>query len=86
MCSSDLFDDEYLDEASAARASPVAKAIRSQHTKDKDASKRADDGLPLHSVQTLLANLLTLAYNVTHTHLNPNARIILTTRPTPARE
>ncbi|HYN62487.1 MAG TPA: IS1634 family transposase, partial [Rubrivivax sp.] len=26
-----LFDDEYLDEASASRASPVAKAVRSEH-------------------------------------------------------
>jgi transposase len=37
-----LFDDEYLDEASASRASPVVKAIRSEHAKAKDASKRAD--------------------------------------------
>ena len=39
-----LFDDEYLDQASASRASPVAKALRSEHAKAKDASKPADDG------------------------------------------
>jgi transposase len=78
-----LFDDEYLDEASANRASPVLKAVRSEHAKAKDASKLADDGLPLHSFRTLLQDLGTLAYNVTHTHLNPEAKIILTTRPTP---
>ncbi len=78
-----LFDDEYLDEASASRASPVVKAVRSQHAKNKDASKTAEDGLPLHSFRTLLQDLGTLAYNVTHTHLNPEAKIILTTRPTP---
>ena len=78
-----LFDDEYLDEASASRASPVVKAIRSEHAKAKDASKRADDGLPLHSFRTLLQDLATLAYNVTSTALNPEAKIVLTTRPTP---
>ena len=46
-----LFDDEYLDEASASRASPVAKAVRSEHAKAKDASKHADDGLPSAQLQ-----------------------------------
>jgi hypothetical protein len=78
-----LFDDEYLDAASASRISPVVKAVRSQHAKAKDASKSADDGLPLHSFRTLLQDLGTLAYNITHTNLNPKAKIILTTRPTP---
>jgi len=78
-----LFDDEYLDTASARRASPVLKAVRSRHAKIKDARKTADDGLPLHSFTTLLQDLGTLAYNVTHTQLNPKAKIILTTRPTP---
>jgi transposase len=77
-----LFDDEHLDEASAARASPVVKAIRSQHAKAKDARRVADDGLPLHSFRTLLQDLGTLAYNVTHTRLNPEAKIVITTRPT----
>jgi hypothetical protein len=78
-----LFDDEYLDEASASRASPVLKAERSMHAKAKDASKTADDGLPLHSFRTLLQDLGTLTYNITHTWLNPEAKIVLTTRPTP---
>jgi hypothetical protein len=81
-----LFDDEYLDEASASRASPVAKAVRSEHAKAKDASKLADDGLPLHSFRTLLQDLATLAYNVTSTALNPEAKIVLTTRPTPLQQ
>ncbi|WP_415840511.1 IS1634 family transposase, partial [Roseateles saccharophilus] len=78
-----LFDDEHLDEASASRASPVLKAVRSEQAKAKDASKTAEDGLPLHSFRTLLQDLGTLAYNVTHTTLNPEAQIVLTTRPTP---
>jgi hypothetical protein len=81
-----LFDDEYLDEASASRASPVVKAVRSEHAKAKDASKLADDGLPLHSFRTLLQDLATLAYNVTSTALNPEAKIVLTTRPTPLQQ
>ena len=78
-----LFDDEHLDEASASRASPVVKAVRSEHAKAKDASKLADDGLPLHSFKTLLKDLGTLTYNITHTTLNPEAKIVITTRPTP---
>src|SRR6478609_290191 len=78
-----LFDDEHLEQASAARPSPVAKALRSEHAKAKDASKTADDGTPLHSFRTLLQDLSTLAYNITFTHLNPEAKIITTTRPTP---
>ena len=78
-----LFDDEQLDVTSASRASPVAKAVRSQHAKDKDASRCADDGLALHSFRTLLKDLGTLAYNITHTHISPDNKIVLTTRPTP---
>jgi hypothetical protein len=81
-----LFDDEFIDQARATRASPVAKAVRSAHAKTKDASKRADDGLPLHSFRTLLQDLGTLAYNITHTRLNPNAKIVITTRPTPLQD
>ena len=78
-----LFDDEQLDVASAARVSAVAKALRSEHAKAKDASKTADDGLPLHSFRTLLKDLGTLAYNITHTQASPETKIVLTTRPTP---
>ncbi len=77
-----LFDDEHLAEASSTRASPVLKAVRSEHAKAKDLTKHADDGLPLHSFRTLLQDLGTLAYNITFTHLNPAAKIVLTTRPT----
>jgi len=78
-----LFDDEHLEEVSAARASPVVKAVRSEHAKAKDASKRADDGLPLHSLRTLLQDLSTLTYNIARTGANPDATIVITSRPTP---
>jgi transposase len=81
-----LFDDEFIEEAHANQASAVAKAQRSRHAKKKDATQQADDGLPLHSFRTLLQDLATLTYNITYTHLNPNAKIILTTRPTPVQE
>jgi transposase len=80
-----LFDDEFIEQTQAARASPVNKALRSDHAKSKDASKRADDGSPLHSFRTLLQDLGTVAYNVTSTSLNPNAKIVITTRPTPTQ-
>ncbi len=81
-----LFDDEHLDEANASRPSPVAKAVRSEHAKAKDASKLAEDGLPLHSFQTLLHDLGTLTYNIARTGASRNATIIITSRPTPIQD
>ena len=56
------------------------------HAKAKDATRLSEDGLPVHSFRTLLDDLATLAYNVFHTPLNPQARIVMTTRPTPVQE
>jgi hypothetical protein len=81
-----LFDDEYVEQARAARPSPVAKARRSDQAKAKDASKPGEDGLPVHSFRTLLDDLATLTYNICHTPLNPDARIVMSTRPTPVQE
>lgn len=36
--------------------------------------------------ELLLEHLGTLAYNITHTAINPKAKIILTTRPTPLQD
>jgi len=76
-----LFDDEYVELARAARPSPVAKARRSDQAKAKDATKLGEDGLPVHSFRTLLDDLATLAYNVCHTPLNPQAKIVMTYIP-----
>ena len=81
-----LFDDEQLDQAHASRASPVLKAVRSEHARTKDASKHADDGLPLHSFRTLLQDLGTLTYNIARTGANPNATLVITSRPTPIQD
>jgi hypothetical protein len=80
-----LFDDEHLAQANATRPSPVAKAVRSDHAKAKDKTKRADDGLPLHSFRTLLKDLATLTYNIARTAANPGATIAITARPTPVQ-
>jgi hypothetical protein len=78
-----LFDDEFIEQTQAARASPVNKALRSDHARAKDASKHANDGSPVHSLRTLLQDLGTVAYNITSTSLNPKAKIVITTRTTP---
>ena len=78
-----LFDDEEVQAANTTRASAVAKAVRSEHAKVKDATRTASDDLPLHSFRTLLKDLGTLAYNIAHTSANPQAKIVLTTQPTP---
>lgn len=81
-----LFDDEFIEQARTTRVSAVAKAVRSDHAKSKDAAKRSEDGLPLHSFRTLLQDLATVAYNIAHTSLNPNAKIAIMTRPTPLQD
>ncbi|MBV9248880.1 MAG: IS1634 family transposase, partial [Acetobacteraceae bacterium] len=58
-----LFDDHQRDEAAAARASLVAPAQRSTAARRKAASKCTDDGLPVLSFQSLLAQLATFTRN-----------------------
>jgi hypothetical protein len=58
-----LFDDHDRAAGEALRASPVAKAKPSPAAKRKAKTKRTDDGLPVHSFRTLLADLATLTRN-----------------------
>jgi len=58
-----LFDDDDKATAEAARPSVVAPAQRSARAKAKAATKRTADGWPVHSFQTLLADLATLTKN-----------------------
>jgi transposase len=81
-----LFDDEYLQEVSASRPSPVDKARRSPQAKAKDASKRSEEDLPLHSLRTLLQDLATLNLNICSTPLNPDYTFTTTTHSTPVQE
>ena len=58
-----LFDDEDREAAQAQRDSVVAPAQRSAKAQRKAMRKRTDDGLPVHSFQTLLADLGTISKN-----------------------
>jgi transposase len=58
-----LFDDHDRPAAEAQRASPVKKAKVSPAAQRKASRKRTDDGLPVHSFRTLLADLATLTRN-----------------------
>jgi transposase len=58
-----LFDDDDPQAAETARKSIVAPAERSPKAKNKDFSKRTEDGLPVHSFRTLLKDLATLTRN-----------------------
>jgi transposase len=63
-----LFDDDDPQAAQAARKSIVSPAQRSPKAKRKDLLKRADDGNPVHSFQTLLKDLATLTRNEVRAH------------------
>ena len=58
-----LFDDHDRAAAAAQRTSPVAKAEVSPAARRKHNTKRTEDGLPVHSFRSLLADLATLTRN-----------------------
>ena len=75
-----LFDDHDRAVAEASRPSPVAKAQSSPAAKRKVKTKRTDDGLPVHSFRTLLADLGTIARNLVS--FGKAGEFTVTTRPT----
>lgn len=77
-----LHDDE-LEQQRQSRTNPVAPTPRSKRAKAKDQHHRTEDALPVHSLRTLLLDLATVTLNVTSTTINPQAKINVTTRPTP---
>jgi len=78
-----LYDDTDKEGAEALRTSPVAKAERSPAAVTKQTTGRTADGLPVHSFQTLLADLATLTRNTVATAIAPDEPFTITTRPTP---
>ena len=58
-----LFDDEEPEVAESLRASVVSPAMRSPSAQRKAQHKRTDDGLAVHSFQTLLKDLATINQN-----------------------
>src|SRR6201998_3286361 len=77
-----LYDDAEKVTAEALRTSVVAKAQRSPSAIAKQTHGTTPDGLPVHSLQTLLADLATLARNVVTTALSPVHEFVVLTRPT----
>jgi hypothetical protein len=77
-----LFDDTDKEAAEALRASVVAQAQRSPAAVDKQTTGLTPDGLPVHSFQTLLADLATVARNTITTAITPNYPLTVVTRPT----
>jgi hypothetical protein len=81
-----LYDDTDKDAAEAQRASVVAKAERSPAAITKQTTGRTEDGLPVHSFRTLLADLATLTRNTLVTAIDPQRSFTLTARPTPLQQ
>jgi hypothetical protein len=68
-----LFDDHDPAAAEAQRSSPVSKAQVSPAARRKAARKRTDDGHPVHSFRTLLADLATLTRNTVRFGKDPGS-------------
>lgn len=78
-----LFDDDDPAGAGATRSSPVEPARPSASARAKAGSKRTPDGLPVHSFQTLLADLATLARNRVQPAAEGTVAADVLTSPTP---
>jgi len=81
-----LFDDHDRAAAEAGRPSIVAPAPRSAAASAKDALKRTEDDLPVHSFQTLLADLATLTKNRVRIGDRSNSEFYMVTQPTPIQQ
>jgi hypothetical protein len=81
-----LFDDDDPATAEAQRDSIVAPAKPSPSAQDKARSLRTGDGFPVHSFQSLLADLATIAKNRVRPKLPGAEPFDQITRPTPLPE
>ena len=78
-----LFHDETLADARRIR-DPVAPAKPTERSRHKKASRRSDDGWPLHSLDTLLGELATRCRNTCRVPADPSAPALsVLTEPTP---
>src|SRR5271165_1461899 len=78
-----LFDDTDKEAADALRASIVAPAQRLPAVVTKQTAGLTQDGLPVHSFRSLLADLATVARNTITTAIMPDYPLTVMTRPTP---
>jgi transposase len=81
-----LFDDDDKEAAKAQRTSVVAPAQRSPSAKKKASSKRTKDDYPVHSFQTLLADLATISKNRVKPNLPDAPLFDKVTVPTPLQQ
>lgn len=81
-----LFDDEDPDAGRALQTSPVAPAQRSPTARRKAATKRTDDNTPVHSFQTVLADLATITKNRIQPSVPGAESFEKITRPTPNQQ
>ena len=81
-----LFDDHDKAAADAARLSVVAKAERSEAARRKARNRCTDDGLPVHSFRSLLADLATVSRNVMAMDGAPEASFVLYPQLTPLQD
>jgi hypothetical protein len=71
-----LYEDDEKEALLAERSSPVTKAPRSDKARAKEATHRTADGLPVHSFQSLIADLGTLCLNTLVTALSDRTAIM----------
>ena len=76
-----LFEDDDPEGARAKQSSPVAQAEVSDRALDKAGKKKTPDGLPVHSMATLLADLATFTMTPEPTKLQAKAFELLKIKP-----
>jgi hypothetical protein len=81
-----LFDDEEHAEAEAQRPSVVAPAQPAAQARRKASRQRTDQGDPVHSFQTFLADLATIVQNRIVPNITGAKPFDQTTRPTPLQQ
>jgi hypothetical protein len=81
-----LYDETDHEAAAAMRSNIVARAEPSDAARRKQTTGRTDDGLPVHSFQSLLADLATYSRIQATTPLNDKYVFTLHTRPTPTQQ
>jgi len=81
-----LFDDDDKATAAQQRPSPVAKAQRSPNAARKVTTKLTAAGAPVHSFQTLLADLATLVKNRLQPKDRSASAFEMITTPTPLQQ
>jgi hypothetical protein len=81
-----LYDETDHEAAAAMHSSIVARAESSDAARRKQTTGRTDDGLPVHSFQSLLADLATYSRIQATTALNEKYVFTLHTRPTPIQK